>query len=677
VKYNFLALLLIFLSTSIHAQTFKEWIGNGWGAGIDDASPIVVDLDSDGLVDLLIGTYDGNICHYEQTTLNTPSFKLENEILSGIDVGLFASPASSDIDGDGLLDMIVGNSAGKMFHYEQISTNADSFILITENFSNINVGSNASPHFSDFDRDGLLDLIIGTHSGNLFHYEQNDTNSINFSIITDSMNIDPKTIRVNPTIVNLDDDGLLDLIIGGNNGRLGYFEQDSIGSNNFVLQTQDLIDFHDYIYGGTTPCFNDFDDDGLIDLLVGEMDGLYYHFEQDELHSTEFEKISNNILNLMDVGSGAAPCIADLDNDGLLDIIVGEWHGNLNHFEQSGIGSLELNHVSDSLGVFYIGDYSLPTLTDLDGDGLIDLIVGEREGTLNQFEQSSLNSNNFDLITENFNAIDLERFSAPCFTDLDGDNLLDMILGENLGNLYLYEQQNSGSSSFVSISDSLNVASEPYQPTPYVVDYDSDGLIDLFIGLGNGQIFHYEQNEMHSIDFVPITDKFENIDVKNDSRIAFGDINNDGYQDLIVGEGRGGMHLFLNQTLVDIQSTQSIDEIGTRFHLYSNYPNPFNPRTTIKYSIPSSSVISNPHLGERSQNSIISEISPFGRNDKVNVTLKVYDILGREVTTLVNAKQKTGYYEVKWNAINQPSGVYFYKIQIGDFVETKKMILIR
>ena len=112
------------------------------------------------------------------------------------------------------------------------------------------------------------------------------------------------------------------------------------------------------------------------------------------------------------------------------------------------------------------------------------------------------------------------------------------------------------------------------------------------------------------------------------------------------------------------------------FSLYQNYPNPFNPTTTIKYSIPYSSVISNPQRGERSHN-FNMEISPFSRNDNVHVWLKAYDVLGREVIKLVNQKQKPGNYEVTWNASLQPSGVYFYKLRVGSFLETKKMILLR
>ncbi len=136
------------------------------------------------------------------------------------------------------------------------------------------------------------------------------------------------------------------------------------------------------------------------------------------------------------------------------------------------------------------------------------------------------------------------------------------------------------------------------------------------------------------------------------------------------------------------------------FELKQNYPNPFNPSTVIKYSIPSF-VISNPQRGERSPNSNIMDIpnhtstsSVSVRDDKSIVTLsslpasgvgaeesfvtlKVYDILGREVTTLVNQKQKPGYYEVSWDAGNNSSGIYFYKMNTGKYIETKKMILLR
>ena len=105
----------------------------------------------------------------------------------------------------------------------------------------------------------------------------------------------------------------------------------------------------------------------------------------------------------------------------------------------------------------------------------------------------------------------------------------------------------------------------------------------------------------------------------------------------------------------------SVNIIPDRLKLEQNYPNPFNPTTTIKYSVPSTK---NSFLGG-------------ARSGLIDVQLKVYDILGREVAVLVNEEQRPGYYEVKWNASNQSSGVYFYRFQAGSFIETKKMILLK
>jgi len=97
------------------------------------------------------------------------------------------------------------------------------------------------------------------------------------------------------------------------------------------------------------------------------------------------------------------------------------------------------------------------------------------------------------------------------------------------------------------------------------------------------------------------------------------------------------------------------DELPIKFSLSQNYPNPFNPTTTIRFSIPNS------RQGGQTQLS----------------TLKVYDILGREIKTLINKSLSPGSYEVNFNASGLSSGVYFYKLSAGSFVETKKMMLLR
>jgi len=89
--------------------------------------------------------------------------------------------------------------------------------------------------------------------------------------------------------------------------------------------------------------------------------------------------------------------------------------------------------------------------------------------------------------------------------------------------------------------------------------------------------------------------------------------------------------------------------VPKEFKLEQNYPNPFNPSTTIQYQLPEES----------------------------KVTLKVYDILGGEVATLVNEEQDAGYKEVKFNATNCASGMYVYRLSAGNFISTKKMMLLK
>lgn len=98
------------------------------------------------------------------------------------------------------------------------------------------------------------------------------------------------------------------------------------------------------------------------------------------------------------------------------------------------------------------------------------------------------------------------------------------------------------------------------------------------------------------------------------------------------------------------------------FALEQNYPNPFNPSTKIRYSIPSP--LSSSHLSK-------------GRNEVEFVTLKVYDILGNEVATLVNEEKSGGVYEINFNATQLSSGIYFYLLRAGNYVETKKMTLLK
>ncbi|QQS38198.1 MAG: T9SS type A sorting domain-containing protein [Ignavibacteriales bacterium] len=128
---------------------------------------------------------------------------------------------------------------------------------------------------------------------------------------------------------------------------------------------------------------------------------------------------------------------------------------------------------------------------------------------------------------------------------------------------------------------------------------------------------------------------------------------NDGY--LFAGLDYYGMYRSVNR-VTDIEIEESVSP--GKFYLDQNYPNPFNPSTTIRYTIP---------LDVRSE---MREVS-----------LKVYDVLGNEIATLINEEKPAGEYEVEFNpasSIRYPaSGIYFYQLKAGDYIQTKKMILMK
>jgi len=121
-------------------------------------------------------------------------------------------------------------------------------------------------------------------------------------------------------------------------------------------------------------------------------------------------------------------------------------------------------------------------------------------------------------------------------------------------------------------------------------------------------------------------------------------------------------------TTTDLKET---GQIHNEFSLKQNYPNPFNPTTTISYTIPSSALVNNGanQTNEKTKTNSYS----YGEN----VSLIVYDLLGRKIKTLINKKQNPGNYSIQFDGNGLASGIYYYKLQSGNFLETKKMILLK
>ncbi|MEJ2196014.1 MAG: T9SS type A sorting domain-containing protein [Ignavibacteriaceae bacterium] len=205
------------------------------------------------------------------------------------------------------------------------------------------------------------------------------------------------------------------------------------------------------------------------------------------------------------------------------------------------------------------------------------------------------------------------------------------------------------SGSYVYIADGENglriiEVSTPSVPTE-VGFVDTDGFANDVTVAGIYAYVADGQNGLRIID-VSTPSSPQEVGFFNSGGFAADIAVNDSY--IYLADRDSGLYILRNDLITDV-----FEELGEgmprKFALFQNYPNPFNPTTSIRYAI----------------------------DNRQFVTLKVYDVLGNEIAKLVNEEKPVGSYQAEFNAAYLPSGIYFYKLQAGDIVETKKMILLK
>ncbi|NYT27939.1 MAG: VCBS repeat-containing protein [Candidatus Thiodubiliella endoseptemdiera] len=260
-----------------------------------------------------------------------------------------------------------------------------------------------------------------------------------------------------PILADIDGDGDLDLVVGENYGTLKYYQNTGTTSNPaYEAKTGDSNPFNGIDVGNfSAPTLADIDGDGDLDLVVGENYGTLKYYQNTGTTSNpayEVKTGDSNPFNGIDVGNSASPTLADIDGDGDLDLVVGENNGTLKYYQNTGTTSNPAYEVktgdSNPFNGIDVGVFSTPNLADIDGDGDLDLVVGESNGTLKYYQNTGTTSNPaYEVKTGGsnpFNGIDVGGFSKPTLADIDGDGDLDLVVGKDDGTLkYYYNQQPS------------------------------------------------------------------------------------------------------------------------------------------------------------------------------------------------------------------------------------------
>ncbi len=354
--------------------------------------PRFVDIDDDNDLDLFVSvlydpTVPQSLIYYKNNgTASNPDFsKVTENFIKTLDVGNQSVPVYFDIDDDGDKDLFIGSASnpnGSVFFFENIGTQSlPEFMLRDSSYFDIQGELSLAPAFGDIDGDGDADLLIGNFNGTISLYRNTGSNtSPNYVFDSLLQNDAGGTIDIGvyarPALIDVDDDGDFDLVVGRFNGLISYYRNSGdVNSHLFQL----IPDYFANIDVGdnSTPYLIDFDIDGDYDLFTGNRDGdLRYYRNDGSNQLPEWNLQTENFIET-DLGSETAPCFVDIDGDTDLDLFVGNVKGGLYFYTNTLISEVNDDNIIPSSKEIIISNYPNP----FNLETKIDVIIPEGNDT--------------------------------------------------------------------------------------------------------------------------------------------------------------------------------------------------------------------------------------------------------------------------------------------------------
>ncbi|MBM4464662.1 MAG: VCBS repeat-containing protein [Chloroflexi bacterium] len=474
-------------------------------AGVDTgdwAAPAFADLDGDGDLDLLVGTGQGKVAFYRRDPGDT--WTLVNAAYLSVD-GWNAAPAFADLDGDGDLDLLVGyiesaSDQGRLSFFRCGGTDSTpTWTLVTAQYAGIVANGSALPAFSDLDGDGDLDLLVG-QGGRIAHY-RNDGPPTNpaWALVTSNFANIGGSSAISPVFGDLDGDGDKDLLTGEHWGRIAFYRRDG---SAWTFISNDFFPFD--LDGDSAPALADWDNDGDLDLLLGQAHGNIYKYTNIGSATNPNWRPDGVVLTLPWTDHPHAfPALADTDGDGDYDLFVGEGGfqgsnagGNIHYYRNNGTRTSPIwTLVTTSFLGLDVGGWATPTFVDIDADGDLDLFVGDEAGTLTFVQNTGTRTSpTWAAPVRPYAGLDLGDYSAPAFLDVDGDGDLDLFSGRQDGALaYVRNIGTHTAPAWKLVTTQYPGLSTGDRSVPVAADLDGDGRQDMLIGDGDGGLnfYHY------------------------------------------------------------------------------------------------------------------------------------------------------------------------------------------
>ncbi|MFC1501982.1 T9SS type A sorting domain-containing protein [bacterium] len=438
---------------------------------------------------------------------------------------------------------------------------------------------------------------------------------------------------------DLDNDGDMDILVAYYySNKIAWLENsDGLGtfSTDHVITTE--------ADGARCVCAADLDGDGDIDVLSGsEFDDKTAWYENSDGLGTFGSQ------QVITTQADGVKCIhtADLDGDGDLDVLsASEYDDKVAWYENvDGSGTFGPQQLINTTGIWIETVFS----ADLDGDGDMDVLsayMGEGFECRIVWYENTDNAGTFSA-EKNIYIGPHKTISQIVYSaDLDCDGDMDVIsASRHDGNITWYKNTD-GEGLF---GPAQQITTEVYWVRSIcTADLDNDGDLDLLSASEFDKKIAWYENYNTKIPFGP--QQVISLSADGAQCVRAADLDGDGDMDVLSASDEDARivwyeNLFLHTGIIEEQTARP-----EHFRLWQNYPNPFNAITRIRFAI----------------------------SERCFVRLKVYDLSGRAIETLVNEQRNPGTYDILWAAKALPSGIYLYRLELEDYLETRKLVLQR
>lgn len=706
-----ITLSLLFIFNTLAAQEWHwrrdDLVLNPSGLDLRNATSWAWgDLDKDGLVDILVrkSLYfdDGRLIAYRGRASAEPPYWVETpELLRGVVEPMFSVGISTaDLDGDGLLNIITRIRQDP--HWRLLYWNKDQSGMWTPDstvFHNVQLEyqfiDHDDPFFADVDGDEDFDMVVNVGSPSFFNvgirFFENVGTARQAIWQEDSTRLESvynNRVGYNiwsASLMKANEDSLLDLVVTYD--VEGYYDVavypgflDSLGKLKWSGNYEQLgLVKSGYV---TKVLPYDIEKNGHQALIALESGTGRIYLKSSQVGKFFDEKYFR--LGPMQFRSISSAIQFDRNSDGQFDLLaIGHFDGftgnttSLQACQRDSLSGMELWRKTDWLGEVHgyadVFDFKAQ-LIDIDKNDRFDFVTSVYPNSIFAAFENPDSAFNAQWIPREDLMAPFARhafkrdtsYFDPSFADLDDDGDLDLLIAELLlinpdsgrTKYMFFENDMISGSVFWKIRDDWWAGLEAitYQRMgnfyadlhSNIADLDKDGDADLVFGTSDGGLLFYENvGNATSPAWALRPEVFAGIDVGDFASPSFGDFDNDGRIDLFIGNVIGELYFFRNEMIVGVEEQPA--KAPRSFYLHQNYPNPFNAGTIIAYEIPRTS----------------------------HVRLTIYDLLGREVATLVNEQQTTGTHRVAWRGEGIASGLYFYELRLGDQIQRKKLVFLK